>query len=211
MVRRPLIPLRLASSPAFREDLKTFLSLADESLQALARFGREPNGYQPARHASSLSKEANLPVAEARAVVRMASYLYDRTSEIQTTPEEAVDALESLASELQVSFDESKRQSLYAVLEYNRDYEEHDGPVAAITNREAHTAAVRGTWGLRVFETRTGAVVKIPILTLSLVLHEPTGEPQSITLAFTDAQWESFKDDIELISERRSILDHDIE
>lgn len=207
MVNVSLVSNKLLSTPAFVRDLTSFLNLSEDALLAIAGFGNESDGFVGSSQAHDLKTRFDIPTSQAMGVLRIAKYLYDRVSESSLDVADAVSQVDSIASDLNppLSITDPQRNAIESILSYKRAYEISEAHSKALADAP-HFSDVSGSWGVKLFQTRAGEPVKVPVMTLTLTWHDGSGDHHETFIQLSDEDWEDFGNKIKDLDSRRKPL-----
>lgn len=207
MANLSLVSDTLLSSPAFVRDMTSFLKLSEDALFAISKFGSEPEGFVGHSQGQRLSALCDIPIGQAMGDLRVAKYLYDRVTELGLDVTDAISQIDSIGStfEPSVAIGVQKRKAIEAILSFKRDYEISNADRKAIANGP-HFGDLDGVWGMKLFQTREGEAVKVPVMTLNLSWHDGVGDHHEVFLQLSDKDWDDFSNRVKGFSARRAYL-----
>ena len=208
MVETSLVRERLLSSPAFMRDLKSFLSLPENVLLAISELGNKPEGFVGRPQAQSLNNDFDVPVDKTIRDLRIAEYLYDRVTELGLNTADAVNQIVAIASELEepISIDNKLRDAIEAVLSFKRDYE-ISGAKSKSVNNVPHFVDANGSWSIKPIRTREGEIVRAPVMTMSIVWHDSSGNPHEAFFHMADQDWNAFSRKMNSLADSREEIE----
>ena len=208
MADAPLLDDRELASVPFIRDLRSFLSLSKDVLLAIAEIGNQPEGFTGRQQAQSLNARFGVPVNQAMRDLRIAEHLYIRISELGLDDTDAISQIDSIASQIQdpVTIDDKCRDAIIAVLSFKRDYEVATAAGKALANAP-HFIGANGAWGIKPVKIRSGEIIKIPVVTLSIVWHDGTGNNHEAFLQMSDRDWEEFTSKLKGLTDSRKDVD----
>ena len=197
----PLIRESELASSAFVRDLTSFFGQKPEVLRAIAEVGDDPDGFLGGSQARRVGSKCEISSSQALNCLRIAAYLYDRVSELGMGVDEAVAQLRSVAGELEPvpAIDEEKLEAISGVLEFKRKYEVSRA-VTQATSNAPHFVNANGSWSVRPVRIRSGEVVNVPVVALSIHWHDGAGNSHDTFLQMSQDEWSSFCNEVETIT-----------
>ena len=209
MADEPLIGNRELHSPSFIRDLRSFLSQTVEVLGAISEAGNGSDGFTGGTHAQDLAAQYGIPVTRSTGSLRVAEYLFHRVADGEFEIPEAVNELVTVAAGLDepIEFDEQRQGVVADILSFKRDFEAAMA-VTTATSDAPHFIDVNGSWGIKPVQIRNGEVIRVPVITLSIVWHDGPGNNHEAFLQMSERDWKTFTDKLENLGNSRATLDN---
>ena len=194
--------------PAFVRDLRAFLSQNAEVLQAISETANGPEGFTGGLQAQDLNARFDISVNRATGCLRIAEYLYRRSAELGMDPDEAVNQIVAVAAGLEepITIDETQRKAFADVVSFKRDLEVAMA-VSTATSHAPHFIDVNGGWAIKPVTIRNGEVIKVPVVTLSLMWHDGPGNNHEAYLQMSERDWAAFNEKLDNLSKSRQELE----
>ena len=173
----------------------------------IAEFGNESDGFVGSSQANRLNSRFDVPTSQAMGVLRIAKYLYNRVSEASLDVADAASQVDSIASGLNppLSITDPQRNAIERILSYKREYEISEAHSKALAD-VPHFSDVSGSWGVKLFQTRAGESVRVPVMTLTLTWHDGSGDHHETFIQLSDEDWEDLGNKIKDLDSRRKLL-----
>jgi hypothetical protein len=188
-----------------QRDLKSLIDQPSEVLAKIAEIGNGPEGFARSR-AGQLSANSDIGVNDARVLLGMASYLYNRVTTTGIPLVHAVQQVLESTDQLPPELADEKRQALERILDYKGDYEK--GRLARIRSlgNGPHFASINGSWTIAIHETREHEIVKNPVLSMNIAWHDRSGNDFESHFQMTSEEWDEFKSLVNTIDDARSAI-----
>jgi hypothetical protein len=208
VAEEPLVRNAELAVPAFVRDFRLFFSQKADVLQAISEAADSPDGFTGGLRAQGLNARFGLPVSHATGCSRIAEYLYRRVAESEMDTDEAVNQIVAVAAGLDepITVDERQREALADVVSFKRDLET-EMAVTTATSNAPHFIDVNGGWAIKPVRIRNGEVVKVPVVTLSLIWHDGSGNNHEAYLQMSEEDWATFNEKVGSLSNRRQELE----
>ena len=208
MADEPLIRDRELTAPAFVRDLRSFLTQNVEVLQAISEAGDGPDGFTDASQSRDLNARYSIPINRATGCLRVAEYLYSRVAELELEVDDAVTQIVDVAAGLDepIVVDEQHSEAVASVLSFKRGFEASKA-IGTATSGGPHFIDVNGGWAVKPVRIRNGEVIKVPVIALSIVWHDGSGNNREAFLQMSERDWTAFRDKIEALTSSRRELD----
>ena len=205
MVETPLLRYDLLSTPAFVRDMRSFLSLSADIIFAIAELANTPDGFTGHKQARSLSSRYGLQTGKVMRDLRFAEYLYDRFTSIHMEITDAVNEIGVAASEFEepVTIDDHQRTAIKEVLSFKREYEISKAMKAGVTSNAPHFMKFKGVWTIRPIKIEDEETILSPVLNMSMVWHDGSGNSHEAFFQMSDDDWREFIDEIDILSKSR--------
>ena len=204
----PLVRDQELSAPVFARDLRVFLNLPASSLLAISEIGSGENGFMGPAQYRSLSERAEVPMTEARAALQIATYLYDRVTELGIEVSDAAGQIAEIAARIPdpVAVDQQKREAIAAVLDFKSGHERSHAVAMALENGP-HFLRIAGSWMVKRVQMREGDPLEVPVLNFSVVWHDATGTNYEAFVQMSSDDWSEFRDTVEEINRDYNAID----
>ena len=191
MAETPLISYELLGSPAFVQDLRSFLSLPEEILLAISDLGNSPEGFRGQLQAQSLSSRFDVRSDRVIRYLRVTEYLYNRFTESEMDVDKALDEISSVASEWDdpIEVDAQLRDALKEILSLKREYEASKALKGGVTSNAPHFVRLSGAWAVRPVKIRSEDTVMAPVLTMGIVWHDGAGNQHEAYFQSSSLIW----------------------
>lgn len=205
---KQLIPQGLLSRKAFLGDLQKFLNLSVADLEKLENLAEGENGFWPSGQCLRFSEQLLISPEDARAILTVAEYLYQRAGELSITPELGATELVKIGNSLRVDGVDQKREIFARMLRFKEAFEKGRRAVLRATEVIAHFEGLSGTWDIRpIFHRETDEIInKVAVLVLSVRWHDSSGTTSEAVFQLADKDWAEFKRDIEKLEKQRVVL-----
>lgn len=199
-----LIPSHLRQVDRFENDLKSFLSLSIDQLEALARIGENPKGYRRSMRAEEFSVEAGLSRETASNALDFALFLYERCREYNIGPNIAAGELIEIGKELQIEGIEEKRSVLGSVVAVKTDFERSGYADRILASVVPHYEDIEGVWDLRVvFNRESGNVsTTLPTLIMSVSWHDMVGQRHQAVFQLNEEEWAELRRSVDKLHDQ---------
>ena len=209
MAETSLISYELLASPSFAQDLRSFLNLSEEVLLAISELGNNPDGFRGQEQAQSLSSRFDIRSDRVIRDLRVAEYLYNRFADSEMNVEEALDEISSVASQWDepVELDDQRRDALRDMLSLKREYEVSKAVKGGTTGSAPHFVRLAGAWAIRPVRVRSEDPIMAPILTMSIVWHDGSGNQHEAYFHMGDDDWSELQKEIKSLAESRTELE----
>ena len=209
MAETSLISYELLASPSFVRDLRSFLGLSEEVLLAISEIGNNPDGFRGQAQAQSLRSRFDIRSDKVIRDLRVAEYLYDRFTDSEMDVEEALDEISSVASQWDepIEVGALRRDALRAVLSLKREYEVSKAVKGGTTGSAPHFVRLAGAWAVRPVRVRSEDPIMAPILTMSIVWHDGSGNQHEAYFHMSDDDWSTLQKEVKALSESRTELE----
>lgn len=209
MDETPLLREGLLSSPSFMRDLKSFLGLSEDVLLAISELGNQPDGFVGFVQSQTLNARFGIPVDKAMRDLRIAKFLYDRVTELDLDTANAAHQLAAMASGLledQIPIDDKRRNAIKAVLSFKPAFEIYRVKSKSV-NDSPHFVGINGSWNIKPIRTREGETLKVPIMGMSIVWHDSSGNHHEAFFHMDDQDWDELSSKISALSDSRKELE----
>ena len=208
MADEPLIRDRELTAPAFVRDLRSFLTQNVEVLQAISDAGGGPNGFTGGSQSRDLNARYSVPINRANDCLRVAEYLYSRVAELELEVDDAVAQIVHIASGLDepIVVDEQHREAVASILSFKRDFEASKA-IQTATSGGPHFIDINGGWAVKPVRIRNGEVIKVPVIALSIIWHDGSGNNHEAFLQMSERDWTAFRGKIEALTSGRGELE----
>lgn len=209
MDETPLLREGLLSSPSFMRDLKSFLSLSEEALLAISELGNQPDGFVGLVQSQTLNARFGISVDKAMRDLRIAKFLYDRVTEQGLDTANAAHQLAAMSSGLledQISIDDKRWNAIKDVLSFKPAFEMSRVKSKSV-NDSPHFVGINGSWIIKPIRTREGEVLKVPIMTMSIVWHDSSGNHHEAFFHMDDHDWDELSSKISALAGSRKELE----
>jgi hypothetical protein len=182
--------------------------LTEDVLLAISDIGNQSAGFTGLQQAQSLKIRFNIPTDTAMAHLRLAEHLYHRVAQAELDVTEAIAQIVSIASEIKdpIAIDDKQKDALATILSSKQDYETSDAVSVALANGP-HFIGVNGSWSVKPIKIRSGDVIRVPIMSLSIVWHNSTGTRHETFLNMSETEWEEFSTKVLDFTESRRDLE----
>ena len=208
MPEKSLLEERLLASPAFIRDLKSFLSLPEDVLLAISELGNGPEGFSGVSQSETLKTRFDIPIDKAMRALRIAEHLYHRVTDLGLNDATAADQIISIISRLDesIEIDNQKRKAIEAVLSFKRAYEISNVTVKALEN-VPHFLDVNGSWNIKIVRTREGEIIKVPVVTMSVVWHDHSINHRQAFFYMDEEDWDEFNTKMKSLADNRKDIE----
>lgn len=209
MGETPLLREGLLSSPAFVRDLKSFLSLSGDVLLAISELGNQPDGFVGLVQSRTLNARFGIPVDKAMRDLRIAKFLYDRVTELDLDIDNAARQLADMAPGLledPISIDDERHNAIKAVLSF-KPASEISRVKSKSVNDSPHFVGINGSWNIKPIRTREGETLKVPVMTMSIVWHDSSGNHHEAFFHMDDEDWDEFSSKTSALADSRKELE----
>ena len=211
---KSLLPARMVASRAFRDDVRKLLVLPVSTLQLLDSLIRSGAGFS-SEQVLKFAGQAVLSIEEARSVLNVTEYLYDRLRDERIALPGAIDEIISLGQELEIPGLAEKRAALEALLSTKEQHERTRYAQEIATSVVPHFGGVHGVWDVRPVFRREGdgILTKVLVLLLRVSWHSDAG-PQSereAVFQLGEDDWKDLRETLEDLERRRSLLREELD
>ena len=197
-----------ARTPRFINDLRTFLLLDPSGIRIVAEVGRTREGYTRNADPTRIEESLNVSREASRIYLRVAEFMYDKAIESGLDTNILVDQVALVASSLEspVEINEEAKAALVALLSLNR---EHEITIATrgVLGDGPQFLGLAGSWNIKPVQLRTGEIVGIRTVTLSLVWENGAEQKQEVFLQMSEEDWDVLKEEVEWITTLRGETD----
>ena len=185
------------------------LLLPPEQMLVLARLAEEtPEGYGATTQSASLADSAGVTSDEARRVILVVDYLYERCRNRNIALDAAIEELTAIASELEIEEIADRAAALNALLSPKDLYETKGRTGEQARSVVPHFIDFDGVWDIRpLFHRETGAVANSrPVLLVSFSWHDDAGTAHNASFQLDDEDWALLRQKMDELSNQRSEL-----
>ena len=209
MSEKSLLTYDLLSTPAFVQDMQSFLRLPTEVMLAISELGNSPDGFTGHEKARSLNSRFDVRVGKIMRDLRFAEYLYDRFTDLDMEVTDAINEISLAASELEepISIDDQQRTAIEAVLSFKRNYEVSKAIKGGVTSSAPHFIRVNGSWTIKPVRVQSQETIMAPVLAMSIVWHDGSGTRHEAFFQMSDDDWELFSEEMRSLSDNRAELE----
>lgn len=208
-----LIPQSLLSRRTFVTDLKKLLSLTHTDLEQLHKLANGPDGFWPSNQSLKFAEQASVSNEDARIILNVAEYLYERAHENVISPERGAAELVEIGKSVGVDKVEEKRPLFEHLLATKEAYERGRRATLRATEVIAHFEDLDGTWDIRpVFHRESEEIIaKVPVLILNVKWHDSSGTSRDAVFQLAERDWDEFRQKIEKLEKKHEVLRRELD
>ena len=196
----------LLSLRPFVRDMREFLDSSEELLRAMPKLmeGEEEPVDQSA--ANQLGLRLDIPIERIFRVMHFVEFICRRADEAGLEPEDATNQLTSIAAQLEdpISVDQARKDVIREIFSTRKREPSTD------VGDYPHFISARGFWSIRPYRTREGEINKVPMMSMSVIWHDGTGNNREAFFQLTDKDWQSFRDTLNELATMRDNLIEDM-
>jgi hypothetical protein len=105
-----------------------------------------------------------------------------------------------------LTIDENRREAISGILSFKREFEVGMA-ITAATADAPHFIDVNGAWAVKPVRIRNGEVIRVPLITLSIVWHDGSGNNHEAFLQLSERDWSAFRDKVETLAGNQKELE----